>query len=123
MSYATASTSHGINGTSTHSRSVPPGTASTAGQAAGGGGHPGQPDPRRYMQLAALVRQQIRDGTLAAGQHLPSITGLCEELACSRQTAGKAMQQLERAGLVFRVPGLGYFVAGTAAADGQETST
>jgi DNA-binding GntR family transcriptional regulator len=69
------------------------------------------------------VRQQIRDGTLAAGQHLPSITGLCGELACSRQTAGKAMQQLERAGLVFRVPGLGYLVAGTAAADGQETST
>jgi GntR family transcriptional regulator len=67
-------------------------------------------DPRRYMRLANAIRTQIADGTLRKDAPLPSITVLCEEHDLSRQTAGKALRMLEREGLVYRVPGLGYHV-------------
>jgi GntR family transcriptional regulator len=68
-------------------------------------------DPRAYVRLAALLRDQIADGTLAAGQPAPSITTLTQEHGIARQTAAKAFQLLEHEGLVVRVPGLGYYVA------------
>jgi DNA-binding GntR family transcriptional regulator len=68
-------------------------------------------DPRRYMQLAATIRRQIADGTLAKDAGLPSIRLLCAEYQLSRQTAGKALRILENEGLIHRVPGLGYHVS------------
>jgi len=69
-----------------------------------------QPDPRAYMRLAALIRDQIASGTLAPGSRLPSIAVLRRQHGHSRQTVGKALLHLERAGLVMRAAGLGYFV-------------
>jgi DNA-binding GntR family transcriptional regulator len=69
-----------------------------------------QPDPRAYMKLAAMFRAQIAEGVLSPGDKLPSITIVSDERGCSRQTAGRAMQVLERDGLIHRVQGLGYFV-------------
>jgi DNA-binding GntR family transcriptional regulator len=68
------------------------------------------PDPRRYMRLAATLRAQIADGTLAKDSRVPSIKTLCKEHALSRQTAGRALRMLESEGLTRRVPGLGYHV-------------
>jgi DNA-binding GntR family transcriptional regulator len=76
------------------------------------GGDLGSADPRRWVRLAAQLRGQISDGTLAVGSPVPSINVLTEELGWGRQTCGRAMQQLEREGLLVRVPGLGYFVVG-----------
>jgi GntR family transcriptional regulator len=73
-----------------------------------------QPDPRAYMRLAALIREQISDGTLAPGGPLPSIAALRREQGYSRHTASKAMHVLEGEGLIYRVPGLGYYVTMTA---------
>jgi DNA-binding GntR family transcriptional regulator len=71
----------------------------------------GQPDdPRAYVRLANLLRQQISDGTLGPGQPTPSITTLTQEHGIARQTAAKALRVLEAEGLVYRVPGLGYYV-------------
>ena len=70
-----------------------------------------QPDPRAYMQLAALIREQIAGGKLAPGDRLPSIAILRREHGHSRQTVGKAMRILEGDGLIYPVPGLGYFVS------------
>jgi DNA-binding GntR family transcriptional regulator len=67
-------------------------------------------DPRAYRRLAALVRQQIGEGTLRPGQPTPSITGLSQEHGHARQTCGKALRLLETEGLVARIPGLGYYV-------------
>jgi DNA-binding GntR family transcriptional regulator len=67
-------------------------------------------DPRRYMKLAATLRAQIADGTLASDARIPSINALCEQYRLSRQTAGKALRLLEGEGLIRRVPGLGYHV-------------
>jgi len=63
------------------------------------------------MRLAALIRQQIADGMLPSGGRLPSIALLRHEHGHSRQTVGKAMRVLEREGLIYRVPGLGYYVS------------
>src|SRR5580658_6896347 len=71
----------------------------------------GQPDPRAYMRLAAFIRVQISDGKLAPGGRLPSIAVLRHEQGHSRQTAGKAMRVLAEEGLIYRVPGLGYYVS------------
>jgi DNA-binding GntR family transcriptional regulator len=68
-------------------------------------------DPRRYVQLAATIRRQIADGTLAKDASLPSIRMLCAEFQLSRQTAGKSLRILADEGLIHRVPGLGYHVS------------
>ncbi len=75
-----------------------------------------QPDPRAYVRLAALIRQQIADGTLSRGARLPSIAILRRDHGHSRQTVGKAMHLLEDEGLIYRVPGLGYYVSAITAA-------
>ncbi len=75
-----------------------------------------QPDPRAYMRLAAMIRQQIAEGTLTRGARLPSIAVLRRDHGHSRQTVGKAMHVLEDEGLIYRVPGLGYYVSAITAA-------
>lgn len=71
---------------------------------------PALTDPRAYRRLAALIRQQIGDGTLQSGQPSPSITSLSPEYGHARQTCSKALRILEGEGLLARVPGLGYYV-------------
>ena len=67
-------------------------------------------DPRAYVRLAAVVRQQIIDGTLEPNQPAPSITRLSQEHGHARQTCSKALHLLEDEGLLTRIPGLGYYV-------------
>jgi GntR family transcriptional regulator len=69
------------------------------------------PAQRMYMRLAASLRDEITSGLRAPGAPLPSLTRLCQMHSCSRRTGGHAMQVLEDEGLVYREPGLGYFVA------------
>jgi DNA-binding GntR family transcriptional regulator len=64
------------------------------------------PDPRAYVRLAALLRGQI-----TPGEQLPAIGDLRRKHGHSRQTVGKAMRLLEDEGLIYRVPGLGYYAA------------
>ncbi len=68
------------------------------------------------MRLAAIIRQQIAEGTLTRGARLPSIAVLRRDHGHSRQTVGKAMHVLEDEGLIYRVPGLGYYVSAATAA-------
>jgi GntR family transcriptional regulator len=68
-------------------------------------------DPRAYVRIADSVRQEITAGRLQPGQPVPSITTLSQEYGVARQTAAKALRLLESEGLVYRVPGLGYYVA------------
>jgi DNA-binding GntR family transcriptional regulator len=67
-------------------------------------------DPRRYMQIAAYVRQGLSEGRWKPGQPVPSITTLSQEYGVNRRTAAKALALLEGEGLLTRVPGLGYYV-------------
>ena len=68
-------------------------------------------DPRAYVRIADMLRQQITDGRIHVGQPVLSITTLTQDHGVARQTAAKALQLLESEGLVYRVPGLGYYVA------------
>jgi DNA-binding GntR family transcriptional regulator len=70
----------------------------------------GLEDPRAYMRLAAIVRQQVTDGILKPGQPAPSITRLSQEYGHARPTCGKALRLLEGEQVLMRVPGLGYYV-------------
>ena len=62
------------------------------------------------MRIAAMLRERITAGDLAPGQTTPSITRLCTDHGVARQTAAHALRVLQDAGLVYRVPGLGYHV-------------
>ncbi|HXL89138.1 MAG TPA: GntR family transcriptional regulator [Streptosporangiaceae bacterium] len=79
-------------------------------------------DPRAYMQVAAYVRAQIVDRSLATGDSVPSIGSLVRTTGRSRQTIGKAMRLLEGEGLVVNYAGLGYYVASATAGE-QRTSS
>ena len=70
----------------------------------------GLADPRAYVRLAAIVRQQVTDGTLKPGQPAPSITRLSQEYGHARPTCGKALRRLEGEQVLTRIPGLGYYV-------------
>lgn len=71
---------------------------------------PDETDPRAYVKLAASLRKEIADGTLAPGMPTPSITTLSQRYGHARQTCAKALRMLEDEGLLTRVPGLGYYV-------------
>jgi len=75
-----------------------------------GTAHANLADPQAYRRLAALIRQQIGDGTLQPGRPAPSITSLSQEHGHARQTCSKALRILEDEGLLARIPGLGYYV-------------
>jgi GntR family transcriptional regulator len=65
-----------------------------------------------YLQVAAILRGQIKTGELAPRQRLPSIAGLVQEYGIARTTAGKALRVLVDEGLAEVVPGWGTYVAG-----------
>ena len=64
------------------------------------------------MRLAARMRREIAEGTLAPGMPTPSITTLSQQYGHARQTCAKALRTLEEEGLLTRIPGLGYYVTG-----------
>lgn len=68
-------------------------------------------DPRIYVRVLLHVREQIADGTLSPGEPTQTITALCRQFSCTRQTVAKAMRLLTDEGLLIRYPGLGYYVA------------
>lgn len=68
-------------------------------------------DPRVYIRIETLVREQITGGKLRPGARTPPIKTFCTQFRCARETAGKAMRALAREGLLVRYPGLGYYVA------------
>ncbi len=64
-----------------------------------------------YRQLDASMRRLILDGTLAAGQKLPSTRELAQELGVSRITVKSVYEQLVAEGYALARTGAGTFVA------------
>jgi GntR family transcriptional regulator len=67
-----------------------------------------------YRQLIDQVRAQVAGGRLAAGEFLPSVRQVAEELAVNPMTVSKAYSLLERDGVVELVRGQGMRVRETA---------
>ena len=63
-----------------------------------------------YKQIAAQLREQILSGKLKAGDSLPSIRGLAQDLKISVITTMKAYEELSAEGLVTASKGKGYYV-------------
>ena len=64
-----------------------------------------------YIQLVNQVRRATRNGTLHAGDRLPTAREVVAALAINPNTVLKAYTQLESEGLVISRPGLGTFIA------------
>lgn len=63
-----------------------------------------------YLQLVEQVKRAAASGTLQAGQPLPSIRPLAEELRVNRNTVAKAYAELESQGVIETRPGKGCFL-------------
>jgi DNA-binding transcriptional regulator YhcF (GntR family) len=60
-----------------------------------------------YRQLIDQIRAQVAGGRLAAGEFLPSVRQVAEELQVNPMTVSKAYSMLERDGVVELVRGQG----------------
>ena len=63
-----------------------------------------------YLQLVDQIRYAAASGGLRAGESLPSIRPLAEELRVNRNTIAKAYAELESQGVIETVPGKGCFL-------------
>ncbi|MEM9405020.1 MAG: GntR family transcriptional regulator [Acidobacteriota bacterium] len=64
-----------------------------------------------YQQMIDQIRRRISSGRLSAGDRLPSVRTLAEELTVNRNTVSRAYRELERDGFVVSRHGDGVFVA------------
>ncbi|MBN1886034.1 MAG: GntR family transcriptional regulator [Candidatus Krumholzibacteriota bacterium] len=71
---------------------------------------PLNPDPL-YKQVTDQVKDAVADGTLAAGERLPSIREMARALRISAITIKRAYADLEGEGVIVTRAGLGSFVA------------
>jgi len=63
-----------------------------------------------YLQLAAILRGQIKRGELAPRRPLPSINRLAQEYGIARGSVEKALRVLRDEGIVRTVIGRGVYV-------------
>jgi GntR family transcriptional regulator len=63
-----------------------------------------------YQQLIDQVKVAAASGAVRAGEPLPGIRPLAEELRVNRNTIAKAYGELESQGIIETVPGKGCFV-------------
>jgi DNA-binding GntR family transcriptional regulator len=67
-----------------------------------------------YEQVAASLRGQIRDGTIASGQPVQA-TDFAAHTGSPLRACARALECLRQEGLLTRYPGLGYHAARPAA--------
>ncbi len=67
----------------------------------------------KQRQVFETVRNRIKTGDFQPGDRIPSDSELVREFGVSRPTVAKALQELERAGLVRRKTGSGTYVLRT----------
>lgn len=64
-----------------------------------------------YEQICMQIKSKIMDGTLEAGEALPSMRALAKDLHISVITVQRAYEDLTRDGFIETVTGKGSFVA------------
>ena len=64
-----------------------------------------------YLQLVDQVKAAAASGNLRAGDALPSIRPLAEDLRLNRNTVAKAYGELENQGVIETAPGKGCFIS------------
>lgn len=64
-----------------------------------------------YSRIYGTIKKRIITGELISGESLPSIRMLAHELNTSCATVARAYNDLLRIGLIYSIPGRGYFVS------------
>jgi GntR family transcriptional regulator, histidine utilization repressor len=64
-----------------------------------------------YQQIKDFISRKIQDGSLRAGDRLPSEHELVARFGMSRMTVNRALRELVEQGRIVRVAGVGSFVA------------
>ena len=64
----------------------------------------------KYKQLITAVENAIRDQKLVKNEKLPSLNKICLSHNLSRDTVMLAFNELKKRGIVYAIPGKGYFV-------------
>lgn len=72
------------------------------------------PEPR-YAAIKNYILSEISQGELRPGDRIKSEAELTKHFGVSRMTANRALRELQDAGVVVRMPGLGTFVADASA--------
>ena len=73
-----------------------------------------------YLQVVDQIKAAAASGALRAGEALPSIRPLAEELKVNRNTIAKAYSELENLGVIETLPGRGCFLKENHVALGKE---
>jgi len=64
-----------------------------------------------YTQIKESLRERILDGTYSVHERLPSESEMGQLFGVSRITVRQALNDLQKEGLIFKIPGKGTFVA------------
>ena len=72
---------------------------------------PAAPAVALFQQVKDYLTRRIQDGTLRAGDRLPSEHELVAQFGISRMTINRALRELVEQGRIVRVAGVGSFVA------------
>lgn len=64
-----------------------------------------------YEQITTYIKNQILNGSLLAGENLPSIRNLAKDSNVSIITIKRAYDDLENLGFIKAIPSKGYFVS------------
>jgi GntR family transcriptional regulator len=65
-----------------------------------------------YLQITDQVKAAVASGAVQAGDSLPSIRPLAEDLRVNRNTIAKAYAELESQGVIETAAGKGSFISG-----------
>lgn len=66
-----------------------------------------------YEQIIKAIKEALVKGTIASGDMLPSIRSLAKDLQISVITTKRAYEDLEKEGLIYSVPGKGFYIKET----------
>jgi DNA-binding transcriptional regulator YhcF (GntR family) len=64
----------------------------------------------KYKQIIFTVEKGIEEGKLIKGDRLPSVNKVCLEFSLSRDTVLLAYDELKKRGIIYAIPGKGYYV-------------
>jgi DNA-binding transcriptional regulator YhcF (GntR family) len=67
----------------------------------------------KYKQIIHSVEKAIEEENIRKGEKLPSVNKVCMEQFLSRDTVLQAYDELKKRGIIFAIPGKGYYVKST----------
>ena len=67
----------------------------------------------KYKQIILSIEKAIEEGKLVKGDRLPSVNKVCLAFSLSRDTVLLGYDELKKRGIIYAIPGKGYYVKST----------